>query len=156
VLNPDSDPAYLIQTDPFFDDLKGWGDAIWDLWLHNNGAAPVIMAQYGEIPAPPCEPPSAPSTVTAEPGKKKSITVGWDDNQTQVESYNLYYSLAGKYSLITNIASIPNPATYSYKDTRLTSGQQYCYVVTSVKVCSDQNQTIEESDYTEEKCATAP
>ncbi|BCX49568.1 cytochrome c family protein [Haloferula helveola] len=35
--------AYLIQTDPFFSTLKGWGDAIWDLWLNNEGSPPVAM-----------------------------------------------------------------------------------------------------------------
>lgn len=39
--------AYVAQTDPFFADLKGWGDAIWDLWLHNGGAAPVKMTELG-------------------------------------------------------------------------------------------------------------
>ena len=42
---PSNEPAaYLVQTDPFFTTLKGWGDAIWDLWLHNQGSAPVAMA----------------------------------------------------------------------------------------------------------------
>jgi hypothetical protein len=41
---PSGEPtAYLAQTDPFFSTLKGWGDAIWDLWLHNHGSAPVRM-----------------------------------------------------------------------------------------------------------------
>jgi hypothetical protein len=35
--------AYIVQTDPFFSNLKGWGSAIWDLWLHNEGAQPVAM-----------------------------------------------------------------------------------------------------------------
>ena len=35
--------AYRIQSDPFFTSLKGWGDAIWDLWLNNGGSAPVAM-----------------------------------------------------------------------------------------------------------------
>lgn len=35
--------AYVVQSDSFFETLKGWGDAIWDLWLHNEGAAPVAM-----------------------------------------------------------------------------------------------------------------
>ena len=35
--------AYIVQTDPFFSNLKGWGNAIWDLWLHNEGASPVTM-----------------------------------------------------------------------------------------------------------------
>ena len=52
-------PAYRVQTDPFFTSLKGWGDAIWDLWLHNNGSAPVAMAttisapQITALHAPP-------------------------------------------------------------------------------------------------------
>jgi hypothetical protein len=146
VLNPDADPAYLVQTDPFFDNLKGWGNALWDLWLHNNGAAPVVMDQIGDIPAPPCDPPTAPATVTAEPGKKKSITVTWS-TVAEADSYNVYYSLAGKYTQIANTTS------ESYKDGRLTSGQQYCYVVTSLTVCPDQ--TVEESDYSVEACATA-
>lgn len=42
---PSGEPAaYVVQTDPFFSTLKGWGDAIWDLWLHNGGSAPVLMA----------------------------------------------------------------------------------------------------------------
>jgi hypothetical protein len=41
---PSGEPnAYIVQTDPFFSNLKGWGNAIWDLWLHNEGAQPVIM-----------------------------------------------------------------------------------------------------------------
>lgn len=35
--------AYIVQSDPFFVSLKGWGDAIWDLWLANGGSAPVLM-----------------------------------------------------------------------------------------------------------------
>ena len=43
-----SDPAYIIQTDPFFSQLKAWGDTIWGLWTHNMnvpGAAPFLMAE---------------------------------------------------------------------------------------------------------------
>ena len=42
------DPAYLAQTDPFFDQLRAWGDTLWSLWLHNRdvaGASPVEMAE---------------------------------------------------------------------------------------------------------------
>jgi hypothetical protein len=38
------DPAYLIQTDPFFSKLKAWGDTLWQLWEHNKdlpGSAPA-------------------------------------------------------------------------------------------------------------------
>ncbi|NIP14013.1 MAG: hypothetical protein GWM88_04460, partial [Pseudomonadales bacterium] len=29
--------TYLIQSDPFFAELKAWGDTIWQLWTHNHG-----------------------------------------------------------------------------------------------------------------------
>ncbi|NNM29711.1 MAG: hypothetical protein HKO57_09315, partial [Akkermansiaceae bacterium] len=40
--------AYIVQSaeEPsatFFAGLKTWGDAIWDLWLHNDAAPPVYM-----------------------------------------------------------------------------------------------------------------
>lgn len=40
--------AYVVQTDPFFLQLKKWGDTIWELWDHNKnieGAAPVLMTK---------------------------------------------------------------------------------------------------------------
>jgi hypothetical protein len=39
--------AYIAQSDAFFANIKGWGDAIWDLWLHNRGATPVKMTEFG-------------------------------------------------------------------------------------------------------------
>ncbi|MEA3335718.1 MAG: multiheme c-type cytochrome [Chloroflexota bacterium] len=51
---PDPDPntpeneAYIIQSDPFYERLKAWGDTIWQLWQHNKdvpGAAPYLMTQ---------------------------------------------------------------------------------------------------------------
>lgn len=46
---PSGEPnAYVVQTDPFFNQLKAWGDTIWQLWSHNKdlpGAAPVLMTQ---------------------------------------------------------------------------------------------------------------
>jgi hypothetical protein len=29
--------AYVVQNDPFFSQLKAWGNTIWDLWYHNHG-----------------------------------------------------------------------------------------------------------------------
>jgi len=29
--------AYIAQTDPFFAQLRVWGNIIWDLWFHNHG-----------------------------------------------------------------------------------------------------------------------
>lgn len=43
---PSSEPeAYIAQSDPFFATQRDWGDAIWELWLHNGGAVPVPMTQ---------------------------------------------------------------------------------------------------------------
>ncbi len=46
------DPAYLVQTDPFFTKLKAWGDTIWQLWVHNMnvpGSVPILMTQAAWI-----------------------------------------------------------------------------------------------------------
>jgi len=41
---PSGEPqSYIVQTDPFFSTLKGWGSAIWDLWLANGGSPPELM-----------------------------------------------------------------------------------------------------------------
>jgi len=40
--------TYIIQSDPFFTQLKAWGDTLWQLWLHNMNvttAAPYPMVQ---------------------------------------------------------------------------------------------------------------
>jgi hypothetical protein len=42
--------AYIVQTDPYFSTLKDWGKAIWDLWLHNGGDAPVLMTTLSSPP----------------------------------------------------------------------------------------------------------
>jgi hypothetical protein len=46
---PSGEPmAYIAQADPFFSNLKKWGETIWQLWEHNKdvpGAAPVLMAK---------------------------------------------------------------------------------------------------------------
>ena len=35
---PSGEPqAYIIQTDPFFQKMRVWGDIIWELWVHNHG-----------------------------------------------------------------------------------------------------------------------
>ena len=65
---PSGEPeAYIIQTDPFFSQLKAWGDTMWQLWEHNMnvpGAAPFVMVQASfdlpsgnPLPAPAAPPP---------------------------------------------------------------------------------------------------
>lgn len=46
------DDAYIVQSDPFFSGLKGWGDVVWALWQHNKslpGAAPIMMANASAL-----------------------------------------------------------------------------------------------------------
>jgi len=59
--NPVTRPneAYIVQSDPFFSQLKAWGDTMWQLWLHNKdlpGAAPVLMTRNATAVAPFCHP----------------------------------------------------------------------------------------------------
>ncbi|MCB2156919.1 cytochrome c family protein [bacterium] len=65
---------YIIQTDPFFDQLRAWGDTIWSLWKHNrtdDGAAPFLMteAEWNDgDPTPTATPSPTPTdTPTATP-----------------------------------------------------------------------------------------
>jgi hypothetical protein len=142
------DEPYLIQTDSFFTNLKGWGNAIYDLWLHNGGAAPVMMAQVGYMPAPPCEAPVAPQNPQSAYAKKRggSINVTWDTplGTPLAASYNIYYSVAGKFNLITSTTQT------SYNDRNVVSGQTYCYVISAVSDCGA------EGPYSAETCTTAP
>jgi len=47
--NNGSNP-YIIQTDPFFSQLKAWGNVIWDLWRHNHGLDGVGAPVEGILP----------------------------------------------------------------------------------------------------------
>lgn len=62
------DPAYLIQTDPFFSRLKIWGDTVWQVWEHNKdlpGAAPVPMTDATWE--------GVPTAVTLAPGAARAL-----------------------------------------------------------------------------------
>ncbi|HSN78397.1 MAG TPA: hypothetical protein VL334_25285, partial [Anaerolineae bacterium] len=76
---PDPDPgtpgnqAYIAQSDPFFNQLKAWGDTMWQLWLHNKdlpGAAPLLMTRSQAVVAPFCHP--ADVQPTADPGNPEA------------------------------------------------------------------------------------
>ena len=60
---PSGEPvAYIIQSDPFFNQLRAWGDTIWELWWHNHGLdgegtplpgiVPVAMTSASTTPLP--------------------------------------------------------------------------------------------------------
>jgi hypothetical protein len=130
---PSGEPqAYIIQTDPFFATLKGWGYALWDLWLHNGGAAPVAMASAGMAPQPPCTAPGSPQNLTATGGQRK-VTLTWTaGSPAPTGGYNIYYDQAGKYQYITSVSS----GTTTYTNTGLSRQTQYCYRVTAWNDCN--------------------
>jgi len=66
---------------------------------------------------------------SAEAGKK-SVTVYWDNSQT-VDYYNVYRAevSGGPYTLVA--PNLPD-SYYFWKNTGLTSGVEYFYVMTSV------------------------
>ncbi|MFU8895480.1 MAG: multiheme c-type cytochrome [Gammaproteobacteria bacterium] len=126
--------AYIAQTDPFFAQLRAWGDTIWDLWVHNReaaGAAPVLMAQasIGETGGGGCVAP-APSLTSAEAGHQQ-VALAWSDvhsSDAGVAGYRVYFDQGGKAQLLATTGRVTG-----YLDTGLTNGQQYCYKVASFK-----------------------
>jgi hypothetical protein len=126
------DPAnYIVQSDPFFERFRAWGDTIWALWTHNmndEGAAPFLMAEasWGGGGSG-CEAPT-PTLQSAVPGHTV-VTLGWSDEHgadPAVEGYNVYYDQAGKAQLVSELGQVT-----SYQDSGLTNGLEYCYMVTS-------------------------
>jgi hypothetical protein len=142
--------AYLAQTDPFFSSLKGWGDAIWALWLHNGGCAPIAMtsATGGEVYEPPCAAPATPTGVKAT-AAKRSIKVDWTA-VSGADGYRVYYYAGGKYSLKATVAG---GTTTTYTDKPLTAGTTLTYAVTAYRNCSDG--TMKESAFSTTATATA-
>jgi hypothetical protein len=125
------DSAYLVQTDPFFAQLKAWGDTIWQLWKHNMnvpGAAPYLMAQatVGSTGSG-CNAPTP--TLLSASGSHQQVAISWGDEHSadgSVAGYNVYYDQAAKGQWVAQVG-----LASSYTDTGLTNGQQYCYKVTS-------------------------
>jgi hypothetical protein len=127
--------AYVIQTDPFFSQLKAWGDTIWNLWTHNmniDGAAPFLMASatHGEPPTG-CTAPT-PALASATPGHSE-VALAWSlqTPDAMVAGYKVYYDQAGKAQLVHDTVGDADPLATSFTDTGLTNGLEYCYKVTS-------------------------
>jgi hypothetical protein len=125
------DPAYIIQTDPFFTKLKAWGNTIWDLWLHNRqdpGAAPILMAQAVVNGSSICPAPQ-PTLISVVPSPNSAVLT-WSNvhsGNPLVTGYKIYYDQSGKSQMRAQVG-----LTTTYTDTGLTNGQQYCYKVTSL------------------------
>jgi len=125
------DPPYLVQTDPFFERLKAWGDTIWQLWEHNMtvpGAEPFLMTQAIIGNQGGCDAP-VPTLTSALSGQKQ-VTLSWSDEHSAdpgIIGYGIYYDQAGKAQFVDQVG-----LTTTYIDTDLTNGQLYCYMVTSL------------------------
>jgi hypothetical protein len=138
--------AYIAQTDPFFNQLRAWGDTIWQLWENTKdwpGAAPYLMTSTVVGGTPPAAPPT-PTLLTADPGQKQ-VTLTWSDEHSSdatVTGYNVYYDQAGKAQFIAALG-----LETTYVDINLTDGQTYCYKVTSVT-------DVAESAFSNILCAT--
>ncbi|MGD2078244.1 MAG: multiheme c-type cytochrome, partial [Chloroflexota bacterium] len=97
---PSGDPAYLIQSDPFFDQLRAWGDTIWGLWKHNKdvpGASPVEMtsAQWEDSTPPTPTPTNTPTpTPTNTPTSTPTNTPTATATSTEVPPTNTPTSTA--------------------------------------------------------------
>jgi len=137
-LNADPDPAYLIQADPFFADLRAWGDTLWQLWDHNKnvpGGAPFLMTQATTGTA--CETLS-PILNDALAGNQQA-TLTW--SAVPAATYNVYYDQAGKAQLVAS-----GVTDTTFVDSGLTNGQEYCYKVSAATDC--------ESGFSNILCAT--
>ena len=128
---PSGEPeAYVVQTDPFFSQLRAWGQTLWDLWVHNmnvSGATPLLMASASTGTTFGCEAPT-PTLLSAIAGHML-ITVTWTDEAVtdpDVTGYNLYYDQGGQVQLISALG-----LETSFADTNLTNGLEYCYTVAS-------------------------
>jgi hypothetical protein len=119
--------AYVVQTDPFFNQLSAWGNTIWQLWMNNmnvEGAAPFLMTQ-ATFGAPPTSCTLSPPTLNqATPGHTE-VALAWSE-ASGATGYNVYYDQAGKAQFIAD-----NGNTLTYLDTGLTNGVEYCYKLTA-------------------------
>ncbi|WP_419174254.1 hypothetical protein [Desulfosediminicola sp.] len=130
---------YVVQIDPWFANLAGWGNTIWQLWKQNmnlKSAAPYQMtaASVG-VPPLPCD---APIPVLDQAvAASNQVELGWSsalDPNDPDSGYNLYYDQVGKELFIADTGK----AT-TFTDMNLINGQTYCYKVTSYTVgCESQ------------------
>ncbi|HSR29905.1 MAG TPA: Calx-beta domain-containing protein [Anaerolineae bacterium] len=95
---PSGEPeAYIVQDDPFFAQLKAWGDTIWQLWDHNKnvpGAAPFLMAQAEAVAEPLPEVRLTTATQTV-PESIADVTVEVELSETAESPVSIPYTVGG-------------------------------------------------------------
>ena len=119
--------AYVIQSDPFFSQLREWGDTLWQLWTHNmdlDGAAPFLMTSVTVGVQPTSCTAVTPTLLSATPGNTE-VALEWSAEAGAI-GYNVYYDQAGKAQLVAVAGN-----TTTFTDTGLTNGVEYFYKVTS-------------------------
>jgi len=163
--------AYVVQTDPFFAQLRAWGDTIWDMWRHNHGftlddgtlgadpavagIVPFAMAQAssGSPPPPVCDSPEAPRNLAAT-GGKRMVSLTWDANSPAPGGYRVYYDQAGK------LQHLDDTLMPAFTDTGLRPDNQFCYAVSAWTDCEggtageyDGDGVDQESPFSDVACA---
>lgn len=130
---PSGEPAaYIAQSDPFFNQLRQWGDTIWDLWSHNKdlpGSAPIEMAS-AFVDDVGCNAPES-TLYWANPGSLENTLV-WGDLHSadpDVTGYRIYVDTGAADGLVL-VADVP-PST-SYTHAGLTNGQTSCYRIATL------------------------
>jgi len=101
--------AYIVQTDPWFGQLKAWGDTLWQLWDHNKnvpGAAPYQMATasaavMGSAPAGAIPDgdtiPGTPLSIALLPSGDVTLSWGTSCLPSGVD-YEIYEGTIGSYT----------------------------------------------------------
>ncbi len=119
---------YLANTKqiPF---LANEGKNLLDAWFGTAMAKPVQMATttWGTPPTPPVPTPGTPQNLVAAP-LRKAIALSWTlGTPAPLSGHRVYYEQSGKYVFRASV----NATTTTYKDSGLTRGTTYSYVVTA-------------------------
>ena len=79
--------AYIIQTDPFFQQLRVWGDVLWDLWVHNHGINGSGKSVAGIVPFQMTS--AAWGTQPQQPGA--DLTDDWEVDLEDFAAFSLWW-----------------------------------------------------------------
>ncbi|MEJ2684772.1 MAG: fibronectin type III domain-containing protein [Candidatus Sulfobium sp.] len=103
--------AYIVQTDPFFSQLKAWGNTIWSLWTHNmnvDGAKPFLMAQATiTVPSAPTAPTVTTGSATNITATSATLNGTVNPNGTSTTAY-FQYGMTVSYDNSTPFQSVGN------------------------------------------------
>ena len=92
----------------------------------------IASAAWGSAPAPTCPTLGAPQSLTAA-GGRRSVALAWAaGGPAPTGGQRIYYVQAGKLQFRAGVA----PDALSFKDTGLSRGTQYTYVVTAWTDCN--------------------